>query len=484
MWSNCEGRSPVVRSVAASLTLAVLIGLSACADEGPRDPIGLTAVSHGVETADARRARLTESRDTDTADPWFAGAAIADEPSAALIARQVLEQGGNAADAAAAVYFGLSVTYPGAAGLGGGGVCLVHAAETKTVETVSFLTRSPRGGGAIAIPGNVRGFAYLHSRYGRLPWGSIVAPAERLAATGIPVSRASASQFASASSVIASSPALRAIFAGSGNVARERDVVTRIHLAATLAQVRSKGVNGFYSGPTARHLIETSKQAGGTLDIGDLRDYRPLVSPARMFERGTGKVWLPSDEIGAGAFGTALWTAIQNASPGELAAIADATAQRLGAPSGTDRDYGSTSFVTIDGRGGAVACAVSMNGPFGSGRMSEETGVILAASPSAPVAGLAQAFLGPVMVTGATGEYVRFAGAGSGAPKGVAAAQYMAMNVQTKESAAQALSAGPADARSPVNAIVCPDGIATGACGLVINPEGNGMGITGVASGN
>lgn len=484
MWLNCEGRSPVFRSVAASLALAAALGLSACAEEGPRDPIGLTAVSHGVETGAERQARLSERKEADSADPWFAGAAIADEPSAALIAREVLEQGGNAADAASAVYFGLSVTYPAAAGLGGGGICLVHEAGAKTVDTVSFLTRSPRGGGAIAVPGNVRGFAYIHSRYGSLPWGSIVAPAERLAATGIPVSRASAGQFAAASSVISGSPTLKAVFADDSGIAKELDVVTRIHQAATLAQVRSKGVGGFYSGQTARRLVESSAQAGGALDIGDLRDYRPVISAARMFERGTGKVWLPSEDVGAGAFGTALWSAIQNASPGDLAAIAEATATRLGAPAGTDRDYGSTSFVAIDGKGGAVACAISMNGPFGAGVVAEETGVVLAASPSAPVTGLAQAFLAPVIVTGASGEYVRFTGAGSGAPRGAAAVQYTAMNVQTDDSALRALDASPADSRSSVNGIVCPDGIATGACALAINPRGNGMGVTGVAAGN
>ncbi|MBO6906501.1 MAG: gamma-glutamyltransferase, partial [Parvibaculum sp.] len=134
MWLNCEGRSPVFRSVAASLALAAALGLAACAEEGPRDPIGLTAVSHGVETGAERQARLSERKETDSGDPWFAGAAIADEPSAALIARQVLVEGGYAADAGAAVYFGLSVTYPAAAGLGGGGICLVHEASAKTVD--------------------------------------------------------------------------------------------------------------------------------------------------------------------------------------------------------------------------------------------------------------------------------------------------------------------------------------------------------------
>src|SRR5690606_19812854 len=115
MRLNCEERSRVFRSVAAGLALAAVFGISSCAEEGPRDPIGLTAVSHGVETGSDRQSRLSERKDADSADPWFAGAAVADEPSAALIARQVLEKGGNAADAAAAVYFGLSVTYPGAA---------------------------------------------------------------------------------------------------------------------------------------------------------------------------------------------------------------------------------------------------------------------------------------------------------------------------------------------------------------------------------
>ncbi|MBC7102945.1 MAG: gamma-glutamyltransferase [Parvibaculum sp.] len=482
MWLNYEGRTR--RTGVTLAAFAVILGLSACADEGPRDPVGLTAVSHGVETAADRRARLTTAGQVaaDTRDPWFAGAVVADEPSAVLLARQVLEQGGNAADAAAAVYFGLSVTYPAAAGLGGGGVCLVHEAGKKTVETVSFLTRNPAGGGAIAVPGNVRGFALIHSRYGKLPWGSLVAPAERLAATGTPVSRATARQLADAASVIEASPALKKIFAnGKGAIAGELDTVTRIHLAATLAQVRSQGVGGFYSGQTAQRLIEASAKAGGALSIQDLRNYRPELIAAQSADMGTSKVWLPAGSLGAGAFGAALWSNLGNAGPGELAEAARRTAIQLGAPADIDRDFGSTAFAAIDGAGGAVACAVTMNGAFGSGKVAEGTGVVLAASPSQPVAGLASAFLAPVIVTGASGEYVRLSGAGAGAPKGAAAIQYVGRNAQTIDAANAALANGPADARSPANAIVCPDGIASGSCGFAINPGGNGMAATGIA---
>ena len=482
MWLNYEGRTR--RTGVTLAAFAVILGLSACADEGPRDPVGLTAVSHGVETAADRRARLTTAGQVaaDTRDPWFAGAVIADEPSAVLLARQVLEQGGNAADAAAAVYFGLSVTYPAAAGLGGGGVCLVHEAGKKTVETVSFLTRNPAGGGAIAVPGNVRGFALIHSRYGKLPWGSLVAPAERLAATGTPVSRATARQLADAASVIGASPALMKIFSNDkGAIAGELDTVTRIHLAATLAQVRSQGVGGFYSGQTAQRLIEASAKAGGALSIQDLRNYRPELIAAQSADMGTSKVWLPAGSLGAGAFGAALWSNLGNAGPGELAGIAQRTAIQLGAPADIERDFGSTAFAAIDGAGGAVACAVTMNGAFGSGVVAEGTGVILAASPSQPVAGLASAFLAPVIVTGASGEYVRLSGAGAGAPKGAAAIQYVGRNALTIDAANAALADGPADVRSPANAIVCPDGIASGSCGFAINPGGNGMAATGIA---
>ena len=484
MWLNYEARTR--RTGMALAAFAVILGLSACADDGPRDPVGITAVSHGVETAADRRARLSTAgrAEADTRDPWFAGAAIADEPSAALLARQVLEDGGNAADAAAAVYFGLAVTYPAAAGLGGGGVCLVHPAGKKTVETVSFLTRNPAGGGSVAVPGNVRGFALIHARYGKLPWGSLVAPAERLAATGLPVSRATARQLADNAGIIGASPELKKIFSNNkGAIASELDVVTRIQLAATLAQVRSQGVGGFYSGQTAQRLVEASAKAGGALSMDDLRNYRPDVIAAQSADFSTSRVWLPAGSLGAGAFGAALWSNAGNAGPGELAEVARRTAAQLGAQGDIDRDFGSTSFAAIDGEGGAVACAVTMNGAFGSAHVAEGTGVVLAASPSSPVAGLASAFLSPVIVTGATGEYVRVSGAGSGAPKGAAAIQYVARNAQSIDAAETALENSPADARSSANAIVCPDGLASGSCGFAINPRGNGMAVTGIAGG-
>ena len=123
------------------------------------------------------------------------GGVVSDEPTAALIARDVLSAGGTAADAAVALYFTLSVTYPSAAGLGGGGVCIVHDGATTKVEAIDFTTGRPArrpldGGPEFAVPGSVRGMAALHARYGRLRWSQVVQPAERLARFGHPISRA------------------------------------------------------------------------------------------------------------------------------------------------------------------------------------------------------------------------------------------------------------------------------------------------------
>ena len=73
----------------------------------------------------------------------FLGGLATGEPSATLAGRDVLKAGGNAVDAATAIYFNLAVTMPSAAGLGGGGTCIVHDAQSNITKTLNFLARSP-----------------------------------------------------------------------------------------------------------------------------------------------------------------------------------------------------------------------------------------------------------------------------------------------------------------------------------------------------
>jgi len=92
----------------------------------------------------------------------FFGAVVADEPRAADAGRDILTSGGSAADAAVAMYFTMAATLPSAASLGAGGVCLVHDANKRQIESIVFplvpVTGSARGYD-VAVPMAVRGMA-------------------------------------------------------------------------------------------------------------------------------------------------------------------------------------------------------------------------------------------------------------------------------------------------------------------------------------
>lgn len=481
------------RQIIPVLGLAAAISVAGCSMlPGSSDtsaPLGTTVTTDSSLTTLYERRSPLSGRKSVSARDSFAGAVVADEPTAALAARDILEKGGNAADAATALYFALSVTYPAAAGLGGGGICLAHEAGKPGVESISFLTRNPTSGGAIGIPGNVRGFALLHARHGKAGWTTLVAPAERMAATGFQASRSFADQMRDNASQLRTSPDLAALYGGAaGAPYQELERVVQIKLAATLAQIRSQGVVGFYGGQNAASLADDSASRGGLLSLDDLRNYRPEVAPAQIQSLEADEVAMPPSNVGAGAFAAALWKRQAGANPSNLQDMANETAISLGA-SAASRDalngnFGSTAFAVVDGEGGAVSCAVTMNGAFGTGQVSPETGVVFASSPQAPLKGLASAFLAPILMTSQKAETVFFAGAGAGAPKAAASIQYALMQAfQGHADTGTSLAASPADAQSPASAIVCPEGLPGDSCDLIVNPKGAGVGLSAVAIG-
>jgi gamma-glutamyltranspeptidase/glutathione hydrolase len=126
------------------------------------------------------------------------GMAVSAHPLASAAGLAVLQQGGNAVDAAAATALAISVVEPFSAGIGGGGFLLLRRAETGTVQALDFRERAPRraardmyldkqgkmrqrasldGHLAAGIPGTVAGLYTVHREYGKLPWAQVVAPA-------------------------------------------------------------------------------------------------------------------------------------------------------------------------------------------------------------------------------------------------------------------------------------------------------------------
>src|ERR1051325_696721 len=129
------------------------------------------------------------------------GVAVADEPLAARAGASVLTSSGSAVDAVATMFFTLTTTYPVAAGLGSGGICLVSEANGQVTE-FDFLTKAPQRAGAYALPGAVKGFSTMHKLYGAMPWQRVVAPGEAYAATGFPIYQALAARLAGAQNMI------------------------------------------------------------------------------------------------------------------------------------------------------------------------------------------------------------------------------------------------------------------------------------------
>lgn len=350
----------------------------------------------------------------------FFGGLIADEPRAALVGREVLSAGGTAADAAIAAYFTMAVTLPGSASLGGGGVCLLHDAVQVRTEVISFLPKATQAGnGRFAVPANIRGMFLLHARYGELSWSNLLEPAEDFARNGHTVSRAFVRDFQASRNVLAGDPEARAIF--DSEVIAEGKLLRQLELASLLANLRTRGPGEFYDGSIGRLFAQAVTAAGGAMTISDLREYRPQLLEPLRFPLGNNVVAFPPDgggliaariweaageddryededpagryhvilESAARAYQAAARTGGAGAMPPAAALMAtyDAAGHRPVNPSvaiAEDTGHDGASIVAVDNQGRTVACAFTMNGPFGSGVVAPGTGVLLAKSPAGP----------------------------------------------------------------------------------------------------
>jgi len=230
------------------------------------------------------------------------GGAIAmpDRYSAATAA-QVLEDGGNAVDAAVAAAFVLSVTYPEAGNIGGGGFMLsVIDGEAQFLdfreqapqaasrdmyldEDGEFLQRASLIGGlASGVPGTVRGMQLAHARYGSLPWSRLLQPAIALAREGFEVS----ADLATSIEEMVATVAGETNFARHFGDARAGEPLRQLELAATLERIAADPED-FYRGETARQLVAQMQRSGGLITLQDLADYRALWrEPLRLQWRG------------------------------------------------------------------------------------------------------------------------------------------------------------------------------------------------------
>jgi gamma-glutamyltranspeptidase/glutathione hydrolase len=400
------------------------------------------------------------------------GLAVGDEPFAVKTGAAILDQGGSAADAATAMFFAMTATYPVAAGLGGGGICIV-ADPAKGLREFDFLPRAARAGGAYAVPGAARGFFDLHSAFGVLPWQRVVSGGEAYAAAGFPISHSLSARLASAQNAVRLDAALAAEFLGeNGQPKPEGTVVTNADLSQSLAAIRLSGADGFYAGPVADQMIRYSGSQGGAISAADLADYRTVVTAPRVLNENGLAVALPDAATGAGAFAASLFANAARSSDPESSVVA-AVRQSLASfgVSALPPDLGGTGFAAMDKNGQTVTCAVTLNGAFGASHSAGNSGVLLANAPSA-AAGIAGAFLTPLIARDGNGR-VALAGVGAGGPNGTAAIAYAVLKLASGGALGR-----PGDLRSTgaapmvtVNVIACQN-----TCVALSDPGGHGIG--------
>ncbi len=403
-----------------SLTLLGCIAAAGCSQ------LGLSR-GDAPATEAMTRDHFDPTRESGGGAPFY-GIVVADEPTAALAGREILRQGGTAADAAAAGLLVMGVTLPTTAGLGGGGVCMTWHSDRHVADVIDFRPRRTAGGG-MSVPMTVRGLAFLQARDGRLRWEQVVSPAERLATLGTPVSRALTIDLAEAAGQGRLEGAARGLVGdAAGQPLKLGTTLVQPALARFLARVRGEGGADLYTGPGAAILAQAVRAAGGDLTADDLRAAVPSVATPQQIPVGDLAVWLPAPGDGGGPVADLLDRLVKgrygDLAPAERPALIaaasraafDAEAKRRGTATVPDAAAPpAASLIAADGSGTVIACGVTQLGWFGSGRLVPDFGIFLA--PPAPAGGLVEPV--PVLAgsrSGARLYLAAVAGGGRGAP--------------------------------------------------------------------
>jgi gamma-glutamyltranspeptidase/glutathione hydrolase len=268
----------------------------------PKTPIGwpIAAFAAMALLPAGTQARTVQATQLDSA------AVATSDVYGARAAAEIMKAGGNVADAAVAVAFVETVTYPEAGNIGGGGFTtlwfqgkpyFLDYRETAPAAATANMYLDAKGNvvhnlslvGNLSsgVPGTVRGMAELHHRFARLSWARDLAPAIRLARDGFVVDKNLIAQLHSEDVVE---------FNGTTNFDRYFGGLTaggtmrRPELAATLKRIARNGPDEFYTGRTADLLVAQMGRGPvkGLITKADLAGYKavwraPLVTSWRGF---------------------------------------------------------------------------------------------------------------------------------------------------------------------------------------------------------
>jgi gamma-glutamyltranspeptidase/glutathione hydrolase len=220
------------------------------------------------------------------------GIVATSQPLASAAGLAVLQQGGNAIDAAVTAAAVLSVVEPTMNGIGGDLFALVYDPKTKTVRALNASGRAPaaatveefkrrnltsvpyRGELSVSVPGIVDGWSELLAKHGTISLEKALQPAIRYARDGYAVSEIISFQWKDQESTLARDPAAAATFLIDGHAPRAGDVFRNPKLAASLELIAKGGRDAFYKGPIAQAIGDDMKRRNGLLTAADLAAHK------------------------------------------------------------------------------------------------------------------------------------------------------------------------------------------------------------------
>ena len=220
-------------------------------------------------------------------------AVVSARAEASKIGIDILKKGGNAFDAMIATHLALTVCYPNAGNIGGGGFLIYRKAD-GTVGSLDYREKAPAaadrdmyldttgnvipdkstlGGLAVGVPGSVAGLTDIHEKLGFLPFKDLVQPAIELAEKGYVVTEKQARSFASKREqfILINGKNTRYAYPYQAG-----DTVFNPELASALKRIQAHGRAGFYQGETADQIVETVAATGGIITHDDLKNYQAI----------------------------------------------------------------------------------------------------------------------------------------------------------------------------------------------------------------
>ncbi len=291
--------------LALILALAMALSLAACGS----DPAVSTPGEDEIwsSTDENGNLKLTE-RD----DVGENGMVTTANVYATMAGLEVLEQGGNAVDAAIAISYALGVCEPNASGLGGGGFMNIHMADGSELvidyrevapmaqDAYTWLdetgavknngTANSVGGLATGVPGTVAGLEYALENYGsgKLTRQQIMQPAIDMAREGY---KAGGTLVGAMNDyydyMVTDYKVLGNYYLKDGMPYEIGDVITNEDLAKTLELIAKGGKDAFYTGEVAQAIVDTVASYGGVLSLEDLASYEPAIrEPVKGTYRG------------------------------------------------------------------------------------------------------------------------------------------------------------------------------------------------------